>query len=152
MVLWSTNHFAQCASVTLNSQLEVNNFGLNYAGCTNISGDLNINGADITDLTPLSNLISVLGNVRLWGNTALTTLQGLHNITEIGGMLDLAGYNFPLVNLNGLSSLQTVGGTVSIDSFSTLVSVQGLSNLVSVGGIFLIMNNNNVDFTSISCS
>lgn len=150
MVLWSTNHFAQCASVTLNSQLEVNNFGLNYAGCTNISGDLNINGADITDLTPLSNLISVLGNVRLWGNTALTTLQGLHNITEIGGMLDLAGYNFPLVNLNGLSSLQTVGGTVSIDSFSTLVSVQGLSNLVSVGGIFLIMNNNNVDFTSIS--
>lgn len=152
MLMSSKNHFAQCNSVTLNSQFEVNNFGINNSGCTQISGNLLINGVDITDLTPLSNLTSVSGNVQLWGNSTLTSLQGLHNITNIGGILDLEGFNFPLMNLNGLSSLQTVGGMVSIQSFPSLVSVQGLSNLVSVGGNFLIQNNTNSDFTSISLS
>lgn len=152
MVLCSTSHFAQCSSVTLNSQLDVNNFGINNSECTQISGNLQINGADITDLSPLSNLTSVSGNFQLWGNSALTSLQGLHNITNVGGILDLSGFNFPLINLNGLSGLQTVGGMVSIQSFPSLVSLQGLSNLVSVGGNFLIQNNTNLDFTSISLS
>ena len=150
MVFSTTKHFAQCGSVILSSQMDVNNFVSSFSGCSQISGNLQINGEDITDLTPLSSLTSISGNLQVWGNTSLNSLQGLHNITTIGGNLDLAGYNFPLINLNGLGSLQTVGGMVFIQNFQNLISVDGLSNLTSVTGNFLIQENNNNDFTTIT--
>ena len=151
LLLTSTNNFAQCGNglVTLSTQLEVNNFMSTIPLCTQFNGSLDISGVDISDLSALSTLTGISGNFRIWNSPLLTNLQGLHNLTTIGGTLDLSGFNFPLVNLNGLSGLQTVGGMVLIVNFQNLESVQGISSLQSVGGNFLIQNNNNVTFTSI---
>lgn len=152
IVLFSFDGFSQCGSgtLTLNSQQAVDEFVVNYPGCTVFTGSLQISGSDISDLSPLSSITSIVGGLRLSNNPSLTSIQGLHNITNIGGDLELNGFNFPLVNLDGLASLQTVGGMLSVQSFLNLTSVQGLSNVTTVGGNFLIQFLGNTDFTSIS--
>lgn len=152
VILTGFSGFSQCGSgtVTLNSQLEVDDFATNYSGCSLFTGNLQISGSDITDLTPLAQLTSVTGNLRLWNNSSLTSLQGLHNITNISGNLELDGFNFPLVNLDGLAGLESVGGMLSVQSFQNITSVQGLSNLSTVGGNFLIQYLGNTDLTTIS--
>ncbi|WP_026704644.1 T9SS type A sorting domain-containing protein [Flavobacterium soli] len=152
VILSDFSGFSQCGSgtVTLDSQQAVDDFVTNYSGCSLFTGNLQISGSDITDLTPLAQLTSVTGNLRLWGNASLTSLQGLHNITSIGGNLELDGFNFPLVNLDGLAGLESVDGMLSVQSFQNITSIQGLSNLTTVGGNFLIQYLGNTDFTSIS--
>lgn len=152
IILISFDGFSQCGSgtLTLNSQQAVDEFTVNYPGCTEFTGTLQISGSDISDLSPLSSITSIVGGLRLWNNPSLTSLQGLHNITNIGGNLELEGFNSPLVNLNALASLQTVGGMLSVQSFQNMTSIQGLSNLTTVGGNFLIQYLGNTDFTTIS--
>src|SRR5690606_25277166 len=72
-------------SVHLTSQTEVDAFATNYPNCTEVSGDLTIQGANITDLTPLSNLTSVGGYLYIYNNSNLTNLDGLSNLTSVGG-------------------------------------------------------------------
>src|SRR5690606_5393100 len=55
----------QCpaGNVTLTSQAEIDDFATDYPNCTEVSGNLIIQGDNITDLTPLSNLTSVGGHL-----------------------------------------------------------------------------------------
>ncbi len=73
-------------SVTLANQNEVNNFP---ATTTHITGTLNIGGSfsmsDIMDLSPLSNIQKIDGDLNITFNGDLTTLNGLTNIQSIGG-------------------------------------------------------------------
>ena len=71
--------------VSLRTQAEVNSF----AG-TSIRSNLTIQGTDIIDLTPLSALDSVGGNVSVDHNDALTNLDGLSNLTYVGGSLEVS--------------------------------------------------------------
>src|SRR5690606_26111693 len=58
----------QCppGDVSLTSQTEVDAFATNYPNCTEISGGLYISGSTITDLSPLNNLTSVGGFLRIY--------------------------------------------------------------------------------------
>ncbi|MDR6966704.1 hypothetical protein J2X31_000702 [Flavobacterium arsenatis] len=152
IILVRFDGFSQCGSgtLTLNSQQAVDEFVINYPGCTEFTGTLQISGSDISDLSPLSSITSIVGGLRLWNNPSLTSLQGLHNITNIGGNLELTGSNFPIVNLDGLQNLQTIGGMLLVQHLQNLTSVQGLSNLSTVGDSFHVDNINDADFTSIS--
>lgn len=152
LLLTSTKQFAQCGSgtVTLSSQLAVDNFMSTFAWCSQFTGSLDIAGSDISDLSPLSTLTSVTGNIRIWNCPLLTNLQGLHNLTSVGGNFRLTGYNFPLTNVNGLSSLQSVGGQFYFDELQSLESIDGLTSLTTVGANFIMYNCNNIGFTSIS--
>src|SRR5690606_1932002 len=135
----------QCpaGNVSLNSQAAVNNFATNYPNCTEVSGNLTIQGANITDLTPLSNLTSVGGYLNIGSNSSLNNLDGLSNLTSVGGHLYI--YNNPnLTYLDGLSNLTSVGGNLFIDSNSNLTNLDGLNNLTSVGGSLYIYNNSNL--------
>ena len=154
LLFTSLKNYGQCGSgtVTLSTQLDVNNFMSTIPNCTTFTGNLDISGADISDLSPLSPLTSVLGNLRIWNAPLLTNLHGLHNLTSINGDLELNGFNFPLVNLNGLSSLQHVGGMINMDSLQSLISINGLSSLTTVVSTFRVNNCNNNDFTSIAIS
>src|SRR5690606_36136991 len=127
-------------SVHLTSQTEVDAFATNYPNCTEVSGDLTIQGANITDLTPLSNLTSVGGYLYIYNNSNLTNLDGLSNLTSVGGYLSIA-YNSNLTNLDGLSNLTSVGGDLEISYNSSLTNLDGLSNLTSVGADLVIYFN-----------
>lgn len=61
-------------------------------------------------------------------NIELTSLEGLNNITTIGGKLHIRR-NYKLQNLIGLVSLQTMDGLVLFESNSELTSLTGIGNI-----------------------
>ena len=115
--------------VTLSTQAEVNSF----AG-TSITGSLTIQGSDIIDLTPLSTLTSVGGDLYVYNNDTLTNLDGLSNFTSVGGWLSVYN-NDALTNLDGLGNLTSVGGYLWVASNLVLTNLDGLGNLTSVGSL-----------------
>ena len=134
--------------VVLSSQDEVDSFSAAY-----ITGNLTNSGADIVDLTSLSLLDSVGGYLSIYDNDVLTNLDGLSNLTFVGGSLNL-GFDVPggrtgsyiqgnnsLSTLNGLSNLSTVGVNLNIKGNKVLTNLDGLHGLVSVGGDLVIAGN-----------
>lgn len=116
-------------NVLLFSQEDVDNFTSYNQGCTNaLEGDLVIAGADITDLSPLSGITSVGGNLDITSNTALTSLVGLDNITSVGESLIIRDNN-SLNNLNGLNALTAIGGYLQIENNDALTTISGLQNI-----------------------
>jgi len=90
--------------VNLSSQEDVAQFAADYPNCTTISGDLYINGSDITSLAALSNITSLTGDLTITWNSVLTDLSGLSNITSVGGTIAIEN-NGQLPNLHGLHNL-----------------------------------------------
>ena len=125
-------------ALTLSTQEEVNKF--NY---TEVTGDLTIQGADITDLTPLASLTKVGGHIYIINNSSLSSLAGLENLTSMVGHLYI-DRNSSLNSLAGLENLTSVGGVFYITNNSSLSSLAGLENLTSVAGFFLITNNSSL--------
>ena len=101
--------------VSLSTQAEVNSFAGTY-----ITGSLTISGSDIVDLTPLSTLDSLGGDLLIEVNVALKNLNGLSNLTSVGGNLlvsDNAALNifcglYPLLSSNGLQGGYDVTGNL----------------------------------------
>lgn len=156
--------------ILFSNQAAVDNFQVNYPGCTEIEGNVIINGSDISNLNGLNVLTSigynlVIGSISQSGmNPNLTSLTGLDNVTFIGGNLyiqnnlvleNLAGLgalttvtkkfivsdNSVLEDLSGINNLTTVGKEFSIQDNFALASLSGLENLASVGGDLIILNN-----------
>ncbi|SEJ66350.1 Por secretion system C-terminal sorting domain-containing protein [Dyadobacter sp. SG02] len=140
----------------LNSQSAVNSFN---STCKTVNGDITLSGADITDLSPLQNIETINGKLTIQNNPALSSLNGLKNLTTAQHLLiytnnllnDLTGleklkyvwgathirYNMGLVNLKGLDSL-TNAGTFYIMNNDSLTSLTGLGKLESVSDILLV--------------
>jgi hypothetical protein len=106
--------------ITFTTQAEIDSFQINYPYCTEIEGDVTINGDDITNL------------------------NGLNVLTAIGGTLVIGDFNNPysanplLYNLEGLESLVTIGGDLWIVSNQVLAGLAGLDNLNVIHGSFYI--------------
>jgi len=68
--------------ITFSSQEQIDDFATNYPLCTQIQGDVTIqSGATaITDLTGLSQLVSIHGTLSINSNNELTSLAGLENL------------------------------------------------------------------------
>src|SRR5690606_5858670 len=86
------------------------------------------NNLSLTSLNGLSNLTSVGGNLDIYDNLSLTNLDGLNNLTSVGGFL-LIDYNSNLTNLDGLSNLTSVGADLLIVFNSSLTDISGLQNV-----------------------
>ena len=120
--------------VTLTTQQEVDDFAVNYPNCTEIVGHLVISPyfdgfpADIVDLSPLSQIVSVGGFLRINGNDMLTNLTGLEGIISIGE--DIAIYNNNnLTDLNGLVNITSVEHDIAIYNNAVLSDLMGLDNV-----------------------
>src|SRR5690606_16521293 len=139
---FSFTTLSQCpaGNVSLTSQAQIDAFATNYPNCTEVSGNLTIQGANITDLTPLSNLTSIGGYLEIYHNSSLINLDELSNLTSVGGYLDIYD-NSNLTNLDGLSNLTSLGGHLYISNNSNLTNLNGLSNLTSIGGYLAIESN-----------
>jgi hypothetical protein len=123
MICCSGNIIAQSAclpeGITFTSQAQIDNFPVDYPGCTKIAG-----------------------YVRIWGGS-IDNLYGLSGITRIGADLSIQ-YNSPLSNLNGLSSLDSIMGSFIVKNSNSLTSLAGLDSLKFVGGNLQIENNNSL--------
>ncbi len=108
---------------------------------TSIGGDLTIISTSVlTSLNGLNGLIFVGGSLRVQDNDILTNLDGLSNIISIGGNINIP-FNRLLENLDGLSGLTSIVGDLNITGNDALTNLNGLSGLTSVGRSFLIQIN-----------
>jgi len=129
------------------SQADIDNFPTNYPDCTEIEGDLRIDGDNITSLNGLSVITSIGGDLIMgndgsnnWpGNVNLTSLMGLEGLTSIGGSLKI-NYNPILISLTGLDNLNSIGEDLIIWNNYALTSLTGLDNLISIGRDLSIIN------------
>ncbi|PKP03241.1 MAG: hypothetical protein CVU14_02125, partial [Bacteroidetes bacterium HGW-Bacteroidetes-9] len=76
------------AWISLFSQEDVDNFKLDYPGCNEIDGSIQIQGTDITNLNGLLGLTSVNGSLFII-NTLVADLSGLDSLT-FAGYLDIS--------------------------------------------------------------
>ena len=158
--------------ISLKTQAELNDFGAN--NYTHITGQLVIGDryglgfSDITELSPLSSLISVGENLYISGNQNLTNLNGLDNLEYVGSHLNIFDnpslnslaelnklktvtmdfniyQNQILSNLDGLA-IKHIGGILNINYNPSLTNIQGLSELIIVGSIKI---NSNPQLTSL---
>lgn len=149
----------QCPQhVTISSQAALDNFIAQYPDCENIPGNLNLSG-DLTDLTPLSNIVSVggtlglgsgfttlsgglpslvsVGRLAVFSNTTLISFAGLENLTEITGDVQIQ-LTTALQSFEGLDNLIYIGGDTWLRENQALTSLAGLENLTTTGGNFFI--------------
>ncbi len=126
----STNVNAQCpTSLLLQSQSEIDEFGINHPDCDSIN-TLLINGYqsedNITDLTPLSGITHVKWDLVIANNDSLETLNPL-NIT--GPISYLRISNNPLIeNLEGLENI-TSTYEIKLHNNNALNNILALSNI-----------------------
>ncbi len=137
----------QCEGIAFTSQSQIDNFQSNNPGCREIGGNVTIYGSGITNLSGLSVLTSIGGNLNIGsfengGIPLLTSLTGLDNLTSIGGSLGIE-YNNALASLEGLEGLTSIEGGLSI-GWNTLTSLSGLEGLAFIGGDFEIRSNDNL--------
>lgn len=125
---------AQCptGSVTFTSQADVNNFIATYPECTEIDGDVIIDGATITSLSGLINITSITGAVEIREVSGLQSLGGLDNLETVGTDFILREVE-DLVDISALSSLVSVGGELTFRSCPELEDLDGLESLTTVG-------------------
>ncbi|MCL6294334.1 T9SS type A sorting domain-containing protein [Jejuia spongiicola] len=135
-----THAFSQCpnSDIVLKTQADIDNFATNYPGCTNLSGSLTIGDIPmvtslINNLSGLSSLTSISGNLYIFGNSNISSLTGLDNIETIGNKLSITGNN-SILNFNGLNSLKTTG-ELDIRLNDLLENFSGLSNLTTVSNL-----------------
>jgi hypothetical protein len=98
-----------------------------------VTGALRIKGTELVDLTDLSGLHAVSGDLTVEENDFLKSLAGREGVNHIGDDLQTVR-NTSLVDLTGLDSLREVSGDVVITGNVSLLDVQQLSGLMRSGG------------------
>ena len=123
-------------NITLTTQAEVDAFA-----CETVSGNLQIEGADIVSLDSLSELTRVSVNLTVANNDLLANVDGLDNLTFIDlGSLDIRN-NAVLTDLSGLGALTSVGNDLRVSDNPALTNVDGLDAITSAGGLLDIRRN-----------
>ena len=123
--------------VTLSTQAAVNAFQAMYGPCAFVTSRLTLSGADITDLSPLAELLRV-NELFIESNAALSSLNGLGNIKRILNQVRIQ--NNPLLAGVGLGALDRAGA-VTIDSNAVLTSLAGMASLARTTNQLRIQNN-----------
>nr|NQU90819.1 T9SS type A sorting domain-containing protein [Bacteroidota bacterium] len=90
-------------------------------------------------LNGLENLSHIGGWLIIYNNPALTNISSLNNLTFLGG--DMVVAETALTSLSGLENLNVIYGGLTIgDSQGNLTSLAGLDNITSIEGDLLISN------------
>jgi hypothetical protein len=123
------------------TQSDIDNFQINYPGCTGLEGLVKITGNDITNINGLGIVSIIKGDVDISDNPLLTNLTGLENVTSIGEYLYIE-YNNALTSLTGLESLTSIGGYLDISYNNALTSLTGLDNIDdgSIRDLYILNN------------
>lgn len=128
--------------IILDTQTDVDNFYLTHAGCTEIIGNLIIRddwSDDITNLDGLQQITRVGGDLYLYRNNFLTDFSGLRNINYVGGRLYLNWHPY-LENISGFENIDSIGGGLYIDRNEAITDLSGFTNLQKIGEDLYISN------------
>lgn len=139
--------------ITFTTQEQIDSFQINYPGCTEIEGNVIIEGAEITNLIGLNVLNSIGGYLTISNDSSLVHLTGLENLNAIGGALSIYG-NVLLSDIADLAELDSVGGGIGLGieiwnwwtgqysyiGNQSLTSFSGLQGITSVAGLSIIGN------------
>lgn len=137
--------------VTFETQAQLNSFIQQFPNCQVINGTLTLRHtsndgySNITNLSPLSNITTINGDLVLSRLGNVATLSGLSNLQVVNGNVSLrrnSNYYTNYSNFNyvqGLNSLTTITGTLFIGDF--LKDLSGMSNLTQLGGIAMWYSN-----------
>ena len=155
--------------ITFITQSQIDSFQINYPGCTEIEGSVQIGNwgvTDITNLTGLSLLTSFGEDLYIVYNDSLTSLIGLEGVTLIGGDLKIMGnhaiicisemvglisiteslyiwYNSALTCLE-FEGLTSIGEHLVIGGNGDLTILSGLEEVTFIGGNLAIWSNNSL--------
>lgn len=94
---------------------------------------LNLDGLE--SLTSIGADPNIYSDFQLVKNLNLTSIQGLSNLSFIGGHT-IIGLNRDIVDLEGLNNLTIVDGDLDIGGNFNLTNLDALSNLIQVNGTF----------------
>jgi hypothetical protein len=125
--------------ITFSVQSQIDSFQTNYPNCTEIEGEVNIIGDDITNLNGLNVLTAIEGSLKIDQAECLYNLVGLHNLTYIGG--DCEFHLLCLNTLLGLNNLTLIAGDLIFNNIFCLPNFEGLNSLTTIGGNFLVYDN-----------
>jgi len=126
--------------ITFTTQEQIDNFQTNYPGCTEIEGDVTIQGDDITNVDGLSMLAAIGGFLNVSDCGQLLNLEGLGELSSVGGYVGF--YNCAaLTSFNGLTNLSSIGGNFYIWKMNALTNLVGLGALQNVDWGLVIGNN-----------
>ena len=130
--------------ITVTTQAEVDFLRTTLAGKTRIDGNLTIGYNDfgdsrsnITDLTPLSNITDIIGNLIIEKNGQLVNLNDLNNLQSIGGNFWVR-QNYNLSTLGVFPALQSIGGGFIVSSNANLAALGDFSALQTIGERFVM--------------
>jgi hypothetical protein len=126
--------------ITFTTQEQIDNFQSNYPGCTEIEGNVIINGIDITGLDGLNVITSIGGSLKILMNMNLTSLTGLDSLSSIGIDIEIMN-NYALTSTTGLENLTSVPEDLWIENNPVLNDLNGLSNITCVGELLYIWGN-----------
>ncbi len=140
--IWSNGFGQTCLpdGITFTSQEQIDDFAINYPGCTEVLGDVEIlgsNSEDINSLAGLSSITKIHGDLYIrgiWGLFNLSSLSGLENLTHVSNLTLLSTSISDINALNGLTSI----GDVSLRGNENLQSLSGLENLEKIGVLDLL--------------
>ena len=130
--------------ITVATQAAVNALRTTLISTDTIDGDLTIgytdtgSTSDITDLTPLGNIVHITGNLIIQQNGQLVRQKSLTNLQTIGGYFSVSN-NDRLIAFD-FSKLQTIGGYFSVSNNARLTAFD-FSKLQTIGGYFQMNDN-----------
>jgi len=133
--------------ITFSSQHDIDIYEENNPTCTEITGDVIIEGADIATLAGISIITSINGSLIIRNCPLLTNTAGLLNLTTIGGNFEFINNDIKL-NLFGFGALTNIGADLIIQDNNALTTLKGgtippftfpgLQNVTDIGGDILI--------------
>jgi Secretion system C-terminal sorting domain len=136
--------FGQCPTspIELFTQADVDNFSVNYPGCTQITNGLYISGTGISNLNGLNQITSVVESNLYIGWNDITSFGGLENITTIDYLIV---ENTDIVNFSGFNSLENLG-VLYVELNNSLDNFDGLQSIIEISSLRVENNQNMSSF------
>lgn len=127
--------------IVFSTQQEVEDFAENFPNCSELDYGLIITQG-VEDLSPLSFLQKINGNLEIRITNNLLSLQGLDGLREITGFLSIKD-NESLTDISALNKVTSVS-TLNINANSSLTALTGFDSLKNIGGSLLIFSNKEI--------
>jgi len=157
LICFQSPNFSYCQSFSIfHSQSDVDSFPIKFPNQKIVGNVLigfteaMVGESDIHDLTPLSSIEKIQGDLYIHANPRLKSLYGLHNVDTIQAVFwaRIVG-NDSLINLDGLASLKYVN-ELDIEENPLLEDLDGLNNLIESDGIGIVRNENLTSINGLS--
>ena len=128
----------------MRTQEDIDNFSINYPGCTELLSTLNIayDNSGITNLQGLAGIEIVQGDLVIRGQEELLDLSPLDNIHTVNGYLYILESGVEEVSLNKLEKIEA---GISIQGNPELKMINGLRMVDSLGKLFHINENERLE-------